>query len=157
MGQNKIRKNNKINPDSWDIIEEKGHSTLVFYRKDMPIASVPILPETMSSLMLALSSHLIVENEMADSWTYRQPVDPELPDYLTLLKDGKILGTLPIDYKTGKKINESMSKYSVKPKLLTKINTWRKNNKTLFIIVTTVAIVTITSTVIAFVSKLFIA
>lgn len=157
MGQNKIRKNNKIAPDSWDIIEGKGHSILVFYRKDEPLASIPILPETMSSLMLALSSHLIVENEMADSWTYRQPIDPELPDYLTLLKDGKILGTLPIDYKTGKKINESMSKYAIKPKLFKKINTWRKTNKTLFIILATATMLAIVSAVIAFVSKLFIA
>lgn len=121
----KLQKNKPTIPTGWDIIDDNGTPKLFFYRNDKVITEIEVAPETMNDLMVELSEHIITDNNIADSWTYREPADTSLPDYLTLLKDGKILATLPVDSIIGKKLGKSFNKYVEKVPLKKRINKLR--------------------------------
>lgn len=127
-----ISKLNKIVPDSWEIEESSEGKILTFYRMDKKLAEIPVTPDVLSEIMVKLSENIIVDENIADSWTYRSPIEPNKPDYLTLLKDGKILGTLPVDKNDGTKLLSKMEHYKEQLPFKTRFNRWRKNHKIMF-------------------------
>lgn len=114
-------------PDAWDIKETGRKKSLVFYKQDKVLTEIPITPETMNELISELSNLIIVDDNIASSWTYRQPAAEGLPEFLTLMKDGKILGTLPVDKTVGRKLGKELSKYTVQPNMFQKIKRMRKS------------------------------
>lgn len=113
-------------PDSWDILKKNKQSLLVFYKKDKILAELEITPETMNDMMVELNNHIIVDDNIADSWALRKPLQEGLPEFLTIMNDGKILGTLPIDEETGKKLSSQLVKYSQRLTMLQRMNRFRK-------------------------------
>lgn len=128
-----IRKKRQNNiPDSWDIVKKKDSVFLLFYCKNKTIAKIEILPEIINDLMVELNQHIIVDSNLADSWTFRKPLEEEAPDFLTIMNKGKILGTLPIDSDTGKKLSKQLIKYTNKITIKEKLNTLRKTKPKTF-------------------------
>lgn len=141
----KIKKVNKLMPDSWDIENVDGTEILSFYRNDNKITEIPVTPEVFAELMLKLNEKIIIESNMADAWTYRKPVESGMPDFLTIIREGKILGTLTIDETDGKKLYKNLSKYGETKTIKESFNIWRKNHKILFALSTIIAAIVISS------------
>jgi hypothetical protein len=118
-------------PDSWSVEEEKGDLVLVFYRMENPIMKIDVTPSTMGDIIKTLNEIIIVDDQMADSWSIRNPDDPTLPSFLSIMKSGKLLGTLPLDKKDGLKMLNQMSQFkpNYNPKNL--IIDWAKKHKIL--------------------------
>lgn len=127
-----VSKLNKIVPDSWEIEESSEGKILTFYRLDKKLAEIPVTPEVLSEIMVKLSENIIVDENIADSWTYRSPIESDKPDYLTLLKDGKILGTLPVDKNDGTKLLSKLEHYKATVPFKKRFKSWRKNHKIMF-------------------------
>ena len=113
-------------PDAWDISAEGKNKKLIFYKQDKVLAELPINPETMNELIAELSNLIIIDDNIATSWTYRTPAGEGMPEFLTLMKEGKILGTLPVDKTVGRKLGKELSKYIAKPNLWQRVNRMRK-------------------------------
>ena len=127
------KKNENKTPDAWDILEnKKGHKVLAFYRNDKIIAELPIATEVLNDILFELNQHIIVDDNIADSWTYRKPLDNNMPEYLTLMNDGKILGTLPVDDSTGKKLSKQLHKYYERKTFSQRLKSMYRNKKKTF-------------------------
>lgn len=120
------KKKSSTTPTEWDIVIRNKKQFLTFYNKETVLAEVPLTPDYLNDLMTELNNYIIVDDNIADSWTFRQPLEEGQPEYLTILNEGKILGTLPIDETTGKKLGNKLSRYTKKPTVIQSINIMRK-------------------------------
>lgn len=137
------KKPSQKTPDSWDIVDKNKDKFLVFYKQEKTLAEIQITPETMNDLMVELNNHLIVDKNIADSWTFRKPIEPGMPEFLTIMSDGKILGTLPIEEATGVKLAKQLEKYSQKLTIGQKLNKFRKNKPKSFYLISFFATIVI--------------
>lgn len=128
-------------PTSWDIVYKNKNKFLTFYSKETVLAEIPLTPESLNDLMTELNNHIIVDDNIADSWTFRQSIEQGQGEYLTILNEGKILGTLPIDEKTGKKLGSQLEKYIKKPTIIQSINIMRKQKPKRFYLVSFFAVI----------------
>lgn len=126
------KKKPSLSPDSWDIVQSGKERKLVFYKKDSMLVEIEITPESLNDILVEINKYLIVDDNIADSWTYRRPFDSSMPDYLTLLSQGKILGTLPVDDRVGKKLAENLSRYFQKKTIIERIKAMQKTKKKRF-------------------------
>jgi hypothetical protein len=120
-----------VYPDGWNIEQEKDVPVLVFYKSDSPIMKIEITPETMGEMLEELNETLILKTNSADSWTIRSPEDESLPDFLTLINSGKVLGTLEIDKATGFKMWMYLSKYKPQVNPRKSLAKWSKKHRVL--------------------------
>lgn len=115
-------------PDSWEIEETDSASFLVFYKEDSPIMKLELNPESVAPLLEELNNRFILPSEIADSWTYRSPKEGD-QDFLTIFREGKTLGTLPIDNTLGVKLWLQMSKFKPKVEVKEGLTVWAKKHK----------------------------
>ena len=134
IGKSQIPKKSKDHtPDAWDILDgDSEHKALVFYKNNKTIATIPITPDVLNEILFELNQHIIIDENIADSWTYRTPLDENLPEYLTIMNSGKILGTLPVDEATGRKLAKQLNKYFESKSIKQRLNQMRKTKKKRF-------------------------
>lgn len=100
-----------IKPDGWGIETKKDEKYLVFYKDEKPVVEIPFEDELFRSILEEINNNVFAPINIADKWTYRHPIDKNMPDVLTLISEGKILGTLPIDRKVALKLMPELEHY----------------------------------------------
>lgn len=125
----KVKKIETPVPDSWAIEEVSGVLYLTFLKEDVELMKVEVNAETFGSLLPELNEIIITSDNMADSWTLRTPDNKDLPDYLSLIKEGKVLATLPVDKATGFKLFMRFNQYKPKVSPWKTLKSWAKKHK----------------------------
>jgi hypothetical protein len=116
-------------PDSWVVEETSGKLYLTFIKDEVELMKVEINAEIFGPLLSELNEIIITDDNLADSWTLRKPDNSELPDYFSLIKEGKVLATLPVDKATGFKLMMRFNHYKPKVSPWKSLKTWAKKHK----------------------------
>lgn len=86
---------------AWDVTENPYNPErviLTFYVEETPITYIEVTIENLEELLTVLNSYILFMGDTEiTGWSIRQPENPELPALLSLLSNGSVASTLPLD------------------------------------------------------------
>ena len=115
-------------PTSWEVNTASAQAALLFDNDKGTLATVPLTPELLEELVPLLNEFYIVPEDAPVSWIIRIPETLEAIPVLSMIKGGKVIGSVQLDQSALKQMMPTLQRYYREPNK-SKIPLWRRATK----------------------------